>query len=52
MRVKHQAAQLQRGEDRVTGDVIAFDMETQRLIVSGDTRLVLAPREPEERSIP
>jgi lipopolysaccharide transport protein LptA len=46
------AAQLQRGEDRVTGDVIAFDMETQRLIVSGDTRLVLAPREPEERSIP
>ena len=46
------AAQLQHGGDRVTGEMIAFDMETERLVVSGGTRLVLAPREQAESSIP
>lgn len=37
-------ASMQEGEDRVTGRSIAFDLAAEKLVVTGDTRLVLAPR--------
>jgi lipopolysaccharide export system protein LptA len=42
------SASLRAGSDQVFGDRIAFDLEAERLVISGDTRLVLAPREREE----
>ena len=41
------AAQLQKGQDHLTGDEITFDLADERLVVTGNTKLVLAPREPE-----
>ena len=45
-------ATLREGEDRVTGRAIAFDLAAEKLVVTGDTRLVLAPRPREETATP
>ena len=37
-------ASLARGGDTVTGETIEFDLASERLVVSGGTRLTLAPR--------
>lgn len=46
------SASLRKGDDSVTGEAIAFDLEAEKLVVSGDTRLVLAPRDREEKATP
>lgn len=46
------AASLRREGDRVTGEVIAFDLEAEKLVVSGGTRLTLAPRPHAETATP
>lgn len=45
-------ASLRDGEDRVTGREISFDLEAEKLVITGDTRLVLAPRKREETATP
>jgi lipopolysaccharide transport protein LptA len=45
-------ASLREGEDSVTGEAIVFDLEAEKLVVSGGTRLVLAPRDRQERGTP
>lgn len=46
------AASLRKGDDSVTGSTISFDLAQRTLVVSGGTRLVLAPREAGEPSRP
>lgn len=38
------SASLRKGDDSVTGRAISFDLARHKLVISGDTRLVLAPR--------
>lgn len=38
-------ASLRKDRDTVTGEAIEFDLASERLVVSGGTRLTLAPRE-------
>jgi lipopolysaccharide transport protein LptA len=40
------SATLTQQEDRLSGDRIAFDLAAERLVVTGGSRLRLAPREP------
>lgn len=46
------SARLQQQDDHVVGDVIDFDLNAETLVVTGNTRLFLAPREPEAQAIP
>ena len=48
----HGNASLQRGGDSVTGETISFDLEAEKLVVSGGTRLVLAPASEPETATP
>jgi lipopolysaccharide transport protein LptA len=43
-------ARLRQDEDRLSGDLISFDLAAERLVVTGGSRLTLAPREPGESS--
>lgn len=45
-------ARLRQDEDRLSGDRIAFDLAAERLVVTGRSRLTLAPREPAAEAIP
>jgi lipopolysaccharide transport protein LptA len=45
-------ASLREGEDQVSGREIAFDLAAEKLVVTGETRLVLAPRSREETATP
>lgn len=45
-------ARLRQDEDRLSGDRIAFDLAAERLVVTGGSRLVLAPRKSGEVAVP
>jgi len=45
-------ASLRDGDDQVSGRAIAFDLAAEKLMVTGETRLVLAPRTREETATP
>ncbi len=45
-------ASLQREGDLVTGEAIEFDLAAEKLVVSGGTRLTLAPRQHAETATP
>jgi lipopolysaccharide transport protein LptA len=45
-------ASLRKDRDVVTGEAIEFDLASERLVVTGGTRLTLAPREPGETATP
>jgi lipopolysaccharide export system protein LptA len=45
-------ASLRKDRDTVTGEAIEFDLASERLVVSGGTRLTLAPREDGETVAP
>jgi lipopolysaccharide export system protein LptA len=45
-------AQLWDGEDRVRGEMIAFDLDARTVVVRGDTRLLLRPAEAAGTALP
>jgi len=45
-------AELWDGEDRVRGEVIAFDLEARTVVVRGGTRLLLRPGDAAETALP
>ena len=46
-------AELRDGDDRVRGEMIAFDLDAERVVVKGGTRLFFRPdEEPQETAIP
>jgi lipopolysaccharide export system protein LptA len=46
-------AELRDGDDRVRGEMIAFDLDAERVVVKGGTRLFFRPdEEPQETAVP